>query len=33
MPKVQQHKYRVRINICEFSKSVDGRFIRHLLIT
>ena len=32
MPKVQQIKYPVRINICEFSKNVEGRFIRHLMI-
>ena len=33
MPKVQHYWYRVRKNICAFNQNVEGRFIRHLLIT
>ena len=32
MPKVQQYKYCVKKNICEFDKNVEGRFIRHLFV-
>ena len=30
---IGKNKYLSRINICEFNKNVEGRFIRHQLIT